>query len=65
MKKFKALMFILIIMLLAVSCEQEEEGDIYGDYNSDSSGSQKDEDFRPDEFQTKPDADTIVVNDNK
>lgn len=63
MKKFRSLMLIPVILFLAVSCEQEEDGNIYGDY-SDSGYEQKDDNLKPDEYQTKPDADNIVISDD-
>jgi len=60
---------VLVIMaafslFLTISCEQEKEENIYGEYE-DKNYEQPDENFLPDEFQKKPDEDSIVINDSE
>lgn len=64
MKKLSALIPVALIVILTVSCEQEKEENIYGEYE-DKSTEQPDENFRPDEYQTQPGEDNIVINDSE
>ncbi len=51
-------------LFLIISCEQEKEENVYGEYE-DKSIEQPDENDRTDDYQKKPDADNIVINDSE
>ncbi|HSW60455.1 MAG TPA: SUMF1/EgtB/PvdO family nonheme iron enzyme [bacterium] len=64
MKEIVFSVLALFSLVLMISCEKEQEEDIYGEYE-DKTSEQPDENFLPDEFEKKPDADNIVINDSE
>ena len=64
MQKFRVLILVLIGLFFIVSCGQEEDENIYGDYG-DNSNAENDDNNKPDEHEVKPDADTIAINDSE
>jgi formylglycine-generating enzyme required for sulfatase activity len=63
MQKLKGFISVAIIVFLIASCGEEGEENIYGDYGDNSNVTN--DDNKPDEYDTKPDADTIVINDSE
>lgn len=64
MKKPLFVMPAVIFLIFLISCEQEKEENIYGEYE-DKNIEKPDENDRTDDYQKKPDADNIVINDNE
>ncbi|HPA56314.1 MAG TPA: hypothetical protein PLT70_02675, partial [bacterium] len=64
MKNIVLVIMAAFSLFLTISCEQEKEENIYGEYE-DKNYEQPDENFLPDEFQKKPDEDSIVINDSE